>query len=136
MILQVLNIVGGTLLASNKIAAIVGPEKIAKMQTAVLPYRTHAGIVLFISGLLGLIERLGIVYVGIANLGSSFPQAIAAILAGLLLGATFFGKFPQMQKLLSVLTPYSSWIGIIALAIGLGSMLFGCMAPVCFPLSF
>ncbi len=136
MILQTLNIVGGVILASDKIGEAIGKEKVAKIETAVAPYRSKIGIVIFILGILGLIERLSIVYFGIPNFGSSFPQTISAIVIGLLLGAPFFSKFPQVQTLTTKLTPYSSWIGIAAIAVGLGSMLFGCMSPICYPLYF
>jgi hypothetical protein len=126
MILQILNIVGG---------AIVASEKMPELKKSVAPYEPRLGLVLIVIGLIGLLERLGIFNTGL-RLGSSFPQVIPLIAIGLLLAAPLLEKYPFLKKVTDALQPYSPWIGLAAIACGLGSLLFGCVFPICYPLAF
>jgi hypothetical protein len=135
MILQILNIVGGAIVASGKMAELFGQERVASIKNSVAPYESRLGLVLIVIGLIGLLERLGIFNTGL-RLGSSFPQVIPLIAIGLLLAAPLLEKYPSLKKVTDALQPYSPWIGLAAIACGLGSLLFGCVFPICYPLAF
>jgi hypothetical protein len=70
-----------------------------------------------------------IVYFGI-RLGSSFPQALPAIAVGLVLGYPLLKQFGFLDGLVGMLSRYKTAIGFIAIACGLGSLLFGCISPI------
>lgn len=125
MVLQVLNI------ASGAVTALPNTD----IKNKLAPFETRSGLALIVVGLIGLIERLGIFYTGLP-LGSSFPQVIPLLAIGLLMAAPVLEKYAFLKKIIDMLRPHKKWIGIIALVCGLGSILFGCIYPVCYPMPF
>jgi hypothetical protein len=126
MVLQTANIISGFLLAAPTLAGFGAKEQVEKMHNVLLPFQSTIGIIELVLGILALIERMGIVWLHIPNFGSSYPQAIPAILVGLLLSAKFFESVPSVKEQIAKLAPYGGWIGIAAFASGLNSLLFGC----------
>ena len=135
MILQILNIAGGAVIASEKIAAIVGQERNAGIKEKIAPLEPPLGAALIIIGLVGLFERLGLFYLGF-NLGSSFPQVLPLIATGLVMAVPVLEKNASLKSTTVILRSYASWIGFVSIACGLGSLLFGCIYPICYPLPF
>ena len=116
MILQLINIVSGATLSVPQIKEVA------------TPYVTWIGVLAFAVGILGLIERLLPLTFGLP-LGASFPQAIPAILVGLLLAGPRVHVIPYGTDIQKALSPYATWIGYTAMASGVGSLLFGCVLP-------
>jgi hypothetical protein len=135
MILQVLNIAGGAIIASPKIAAVVGQERITTIKEKIAPLESRLGLALVFVGLVGLLERVSFFHTGL-NLGSSFPQTLPLIAVGLLMAAPMLEKYPFLQGAITILRPHATWIGLIAIACGAGSLLVGCIFPICYPLAF
>ena len=126
MIMQIINIASGVVGASSSIKNVVTHTGVQSALDKTRPHEVWIGIVTVILGLLALVERLGFFYFDL-SLGSSFPQAIPAILLGLVLGAPYFEKFTFLKSIIATLMPYRQWLGFLAIACGLGSLLFGCV---------
>jgi hypothetical protein len=129
MLIQIANIVGGLVLSSDFISKRIGTAGTDSFLKRMLLYEAEIGVGVLIAGILGLIERLGIFYFNI-HLGSSFPQAIPAILTGLVLGAPLIRTLPGIQSIAASLAPYKTALGITSILVGLGSLLFGCISPI------
>jgi hypothetical protein len=127
MIIQIANIVSGFALAAPKLAEFGGKEAIEKVHGAMMPHMKTIGVIELILGLVALIDRMGILTIPIMNLGSSYPQALPAILIGLVLGGGAFLKNEALSSFVTKLEPYRMHLGIIGIAVGLGSILFGCI---------
>jgi len=127
MIFQLTNILGGTLLyASHHKKLFVGmPGGEALLRVS--PHEDRVGLVVFILGVVALLERVNVLSLGIS--GSSFPQALPAILIGLSLGSPLM-RHASMVRIAKTLEPYRSVIGIAGVLSGLGSLLFGCVLPL------
>lgn len=125
--MQVANIVSGFALAAPKLAEIGGKEHIERAQSAMKPYLGTIGIVELVLGIVGLIDRMGIVYIPLMNFGSSYPQALPAILMGLLLGGSTLMNMDALKRFVAILEPHRITLGLIGIAVGLGSILFGCV---------
>lgn len=128
MIIQLTNIVSGFVLSAPKLKELVGgkgAEHIVAAETKLNAFRGTIGIIELVLGAVGLFER-------IISHGSSFPQSLAALACGALLAPHLFEKYPSMQAYVEKMKPYTIWIGLAGLAIGLGSLLFGCVAPICY----
>ncbi len=125
MIIQLANIISGFILAAPKIAEFGGKNQIEKLQSSLLPYQKTIGIIELALGLFALIERVGIFHIG--NLGSSYPQAIPAILAGLILSEPVFHNSPKVTEIIGKLKPHGVWIGLWTIAAGIISIFFGCI---------
>ena len=120
------------LVSSSFIQSKLTQPSIQNAFTKLRPYEAHLGLALFVLGVVGLLERLGFFYLGI-DLGSSFPQALPAIFSGIVLGKAHFEKFTFMRSLIATLEAQKVPLGILTILCGLGSILFGCIAPVCYP---
>ncbi len=132
---QLLNTAGGALAAApmiKKYLPLEVAQKIGALEQRVNAYRGIFGIALMVIGAIGLLQRLDILWLGLG--GSSFPQSIALLAVGLSLAPHTFEKWPAVHAYAQKIEPYTEWVGIAAIAVGLGSIFFGCMAPVCFPL--
>ncbi len=129
MIMQIVNIASGVVGASSLIQSKITHSEVDGAFEKVRPYEVWIGVGTFGFGLVALIERLGIIYFGLP-LGSSYPQALSALLLGLVLGAPYFERVAFLKKISTTLMPYRQWLGLIAIAVGLGSLLFGCILPV------
>ncbi len=129
MIIQLANIISGFILALPKIAEIGGRERFALVRTKILPYQKMIGVIELLLGVIALIERIGLLPFYIPDLGSSYPQAIPAILAGLLLASTYFENKPSLANFINQLKPFAIWIGLFTLLAGIVSIFFGC--PFC-----
>ncbi len=131
MILQTANIVSGFVLSSSKIKE---HEKVRthveRVENLFLPHRETIGIVVLVLGVVGLLARLGLSFLWFSILGVSYPQAIPAILIGLVLSESRFRKYPAFHKFIVLLTQHQVAIGFVGMASGLGSLLFGCVLPV------
>jgi hypothetical protein len=133
MILQLTNIVSGFILSAPKLKELVGgkgAEHIVAAEAKLNTFRGTIGIIELVLGAVALVDRLGILFIG--GIGASFPQAFAALACGALLAPHLLEKYPAMKSLVEKMKPYEVWIGLAALAIGLGSMLFGCISPICY----
>lgn len=133
--MQIVNIGGGALLSSSFIKEKLSNQNVNEFFEKVRPHETKIGVGLAVLGFIALLERLDVFYLGL-NLGSSFPQAIPAILTGLTLGAPYFERFTFLKGFLTTLSTHKTALGLITIAFGLGSILFGCIAPLCYPLYF
>lgn len=135
MIMQIVNIGGGALLSSSFIQEKLNHHAVTDLYAKTKPFEAKVGVGIVILGLLALIERLGIFYFGLP-LGSSLPQALPAIATGLLLGAPYFEQYAFLKNIIATLTAYKVPLGILAILCGLGSLLVGCISPICYPLYF
>ena len=126
MIIQIANIVSGTLLATPKIAEWGQKDAAQKIEQTLAPYALWIGGAELILGLLALVERMGIIHVPIPEFGASYPQAIPAILVGLILCAGYLKQFKVLDDLIGKLQPYKEWLGVVAFIAELNSILFGC----------
>ncbi len=130
MLLQLLNILMGL------VAALPGLQKQGLLQSQtelegkIAAYIPTLGLVGLTVGIIGLLIRMDILPIFISSLGASYPQAIPAILLGLLLAAPHFQKYDILGKASDKIKPYAFEIGLIGIASGLGSLLFGCILPV------
>ncbi len=129
MILQIINIASGVVGASSFIKDKITHADAHSALDTVRPYEAKIGLVTAVFGLLALIERLGLIYFNL-SLGSSFPQALPALLLGLVLGAPYFERIAFLKPIIAHLAPHRQWLGLIAIASGLGSLLFGCILPL------
>ena len=129
MIIQIANIIGGLVLSSDFISKRLGSTAVDSFYKRALLYEAEIGVGVLIIGLLALIERLGIFYFNI-SLGSSFPQAIPALLVGVVLGEPLTRNLPGMARAADILAPYKGALGLVAILCGLGSLLFGCISPI------
>ena len=126
MILPITNIVAGFLLGASKIKEWFAKGDIEKAEGSLTKFRTPIGIIILFLGVLGLIKRMsffGTMYSWSWNYGSSFPQAIIAILMGLLLCANYFAKWPTLHSKIMKMNEYSEWLGILGILIGVGSLI-------------
>ena len=126
MIIQLTNIVAGALLAAPKVAEWGAKDVAHTYERALAPYARVIGAIELGCGILALIERMGLIWLPIPNFGASYPQAIPAILVGLILCTGYFSNITVLQQLVEKMEPYKAWIGIAAFASGLNSILFGC----------
>ncbi len=136
MLLQLLNIAMGfvaTLPGLQKRGLVQGQRE---LEEKIAPYVPALGLVGLTVGIIGFLIRVDLLPIFIAPLGASYPQAIPAILLGLLLAAPHFQKYDILGKASDTIKPYTFEIGIIGIASGLGSLLFGCILPVVCQVSF
>lgn len=128
MLLQLLNI------AMGLVAALPGLRERGLIkedfEEKTAPWRAGLGMAGLVSGLLGLLIRAGLLPLPLSFLGESYPQAIPAILLGLLLAAPHLAGQALLKKASEGLQPYAFWLGVLGIACGLGSLLFGCVLPV------
>ncbi len=129
MVMQILNIVAGSLLAAPKLKEWGIGKVVDQWEAWIGGARETIGLVTLVLGLLALIDRLGVLNVPIPEFGSSFPQSLPAIAIGLLLATRFVEKYPTLQNIVRLLVPHSPWIGLIGMSVGIGSLLFGCFVP-------
>ena len=129
MLIQLANILGGALLAAPFIIRYVTHTSIDSFFKRISLYQAEIGVGVLLIGFLALIERLGIFFFNI-NLGSSFPQALPAIAVGLLLGYPLLKKFGFLESIVSSLERHKVAIGLAAIVVGVGSLLFGCVSPI------
>jgi hypothetical protein len=129
MIMQIVNIASGVVGAASLVREKITHQEVHGALDKVHPYEMRIGVVTVVFGLMALVERLGLVHFGLP-LGSSFPQALPAIALGLVLGAPYFERISFLKSIIAFLAPYREWLGLIAIASGLGSLLFGCVAPL------
>lgn len=127
MIFQLTNILGGALVHSSYIKRTIQQAPVQNILNRLEIHQPRIGLVILLLGVIALLERISIINVGIS--GSSFPQALPAILIGLTLSAPSI-KHPLFQRISAALAPYRSLIGIVGIACGLGSLLFGCVLPL------
>ncbi len=130
MIIQVANIGAGFILASPKVKQYVGRNEIEKFERVIAPYLNHVGLIELGIGIVALLTRLGISNFYIRDFGASFPQAIPAILIGALIAIRYFDKFPKAKEHLGKLDQYRVELGFLGIAVGLGSLMFGCVLPL------
>ncbi len=129
MIVQLVNIGGGMLLGSEYIKEKFHGENVDKLFNTLHPFEARIGVGVALLGSLALIERIGLLHFSLP-LGSSFPQAIPAIMTGLLLGAPILSRYHFLKYLIDQLVPHRTVIALLSIACGLGSLLFGCILPV------
>jgi hypothetical protein len=132
MVLQTLNIASGFLISSRYVASLGAKEFIENIHQKILPYKNIIGVLTLLLGLIGLIERLGIISLNIPYLGESLIQAPPAILLGLLLSRERLEHISVLQELIQKLVLFQSWIGLCGMFVGIWSLLFGCnVYPIC-----
>lgn len=130
MIIQSANIVSGFILATPKLREFGAKEFVDKLSDTLRPYQNTIGLTVLALGVLGLIARLGILSMGIPMFGASFPQSIPAILIGLIMSESHFVKYPAIHQHIVKLVPHKVSIGLLGMAVGIGSILFGCIVPI------
>lgn len=129
MIMQIINIVAGALLAVPKLKEWgLGPVA-EQLESWLGGIREQLGLVTLVSGGLALIDRLGVLNIPIPEFGASFPQSLPALAIGILLAVQFSGKYSVLEKVRLALEPHTVWIGLLGMAVGVGSLLFGCFIP-------
>lgn len=129
MIIQTANIVSGFLLAAPQLKTFTKSEQlignINSVESTLAKWTKPLGIIELVLGVIALIERVS--YSSIVpyyyNYGSSYPQAIIAILMGLLLASHLFEKKQFIREKINLIRPYSAVIGIIGILIGLFSII-------------
>ncbi len=129
MIIQLANILGGVLIAAPFISRTFAHRSVDDILKRFSLYEAEIGIGVLVIGILALIERLGIFFFGI-HLGSSFPQALPAIAIGIVLGYPLMKQLDILTSLYTALERHKTIIGLIGIAAGLGSLVFGCISPV------
>lgn len=129
MVIQTVNVVAGFVLAAPKLKSFGGAEHITALEGRLNAFRGWIGVGTLALGIAALLERMMIVQLSIPSFGSSYPQALVAIAMGLILTENLFAKYPQFQGHIGRLKDHAEWIGLAGVAIGLGSILFGC--PLC-----
>lgn len=123
MIIQITNIIAGFILSAPKLKELIGgkgAEHIVAAETKLNAFRGTIGVIELVLGAVALIEHLGIFRD--TGIGSSFPQAFAALACGALLAPHLFEKYPVIQAHVEKMKPYTVWIGLAGLVIGLGSI--------------
>ena len=131
MILQTANIVSGFVLSSSKIKEHEQVRPLAlRAEGFLLPIQEKLGFAVLALGVIGLLVRMGFVFLWIPMLGASFPQAIPAILIGLILTEAYWKKYPRVHEKVLLLVPHRVVIGFVGMASGAGSLLFGCVLPI------
>lgn len=129
MILQTANIVSGIVLGAPKLKEWIGEQHIAKVEAVLTKHRETIGLIMLILGIVGLLSRMSIFDFYIYELGASYPQALPAIAMGLLLYSRKLERFAILRHIITFLRPYEVWIGLVGIAVGIGSIFFGC--PLC-----
>lgn len=117
------------MLGAPKLKEIAAKEHVEGVETTLRPYQATIGGIELVLGVIALLMRMGILRLNFYEFGASYPQALIAIAIGLIMSAQYFEKFPGVMKLITAMKPYEVWIGLGGIAIGLGSILFGC--PFC-----
>jgi len=125
MLLQVMNIIAGFLLAAPKIMEFGAKDIVKKAEKNLRPFEGLIGWVVLILGVVMLVQRMTLTsalywYYS----GSSFTQAIPAILMGLILLGDFFKKQKGFERFIKDIEPFKIWIGFWGIAAGLFSILF------------
>lgn len=127
--MQILNIIAGSLLAASKLREWgLGPVA-DRLESLLGSFRESLGIATLVLGAVALSDRLGVLSVPIPQFGASFPQSLPALAIGLLLASQFSEKYAVLVKARRALEQYTPWIGILGIAVGAGSLLFGCFIP-------
>lgn len=127
--MQILNILCGSLIAAPKLKAWGLGAVMARLESWLGGIREKLGLVTLVLGMLALSDRVGVWNVPIPAFGASFPQSLPAIALGLLLAAPLAEKYPALGKMRQALEPVAVWVGFLGLAVGIGSLLFGCFIP-------
>ncbi len=127
MIIQIANIISGFLLAAPQLKTLVKNKQvvgnISSVESTLSKWSRPIGIIELVLGVIALIER--VTYATIVPFyyyGSSYPQALIAILIGLLLASHLFDKNQFIREKIVLLRPYSALVGILGILIGLFSI--------------
>ena len=126
MILPIANIISGFVLAAPKLKEWFGEKHIERAHGALNKWRTLIGVIILVLGIVGLLKRAslaGLRYEWSWHYGSSYPQAIIAIIMGVLLCASLFSKWPTFHSKIVEINKYSEWIGILGILVGASSVL-------------
>ena len=126
MILPIVNIISGFLLGAPKIKEWFLKQQIEGMEKALMKFRIPIGVIVLLLGIVGILKRMslaGLMYEWSWHYGSSFPQAIIAIVIGLHLCADFFSRWPILHSRIIKFNKYREWIGILGILIGAGSII-------------
>lgn len=129
MVMQILNIVCGSLLAAPKLKEWGLGALTERLEGWLGGIREKLGLATLVLGTLALIDRLGVLSIPIPEFGASFPQSLPALAIGLLLAAQFSEQYSILNKVRQTLEPQADWIGLLGIAVGIGSLLFGCFIP-------
>lgn len=122
MIIQTLNLISGFALSGSVLGGINGlRETVTKAEHALSPYKKTLGIVVFVLGILQILDRLD--FLQLYFLTGGFPQAFFAVAMGVLLAGTGLKMIPGVAKLHAFLWPYRQGIGIVGMLIGLSALL-------------
>ena len=126
MILPIANFIVGFVLAAPRIKEWFAKQSIEKVEEPLNKFRFPIGIIILILGIVGLLKRMslaGLRYEWSWHYGSSFPQALIAIVMGLLLCANFFTKWPTFHTRIMAMKKYSDWLGILGMLMSISSLL-------------
>ena len=126
MILPIANIISGFVLGAPKLKEWFAKKDIENAEASLNKFRGKIGVIILVLGVVGLIKRMslfGIMYDWSWHYGSSYPQALIAIVMGLILCANFFTKWPSLHSRIVEMNKYSEWLGILGILIGIGSLI-------------
>lgn len=130
MILQLCNIAAGLVLAAPGLKELGQKELFEKIETASTPWKVQFGLITLGLGVIGLLVRVNILPSFLPDLGASFPQSLPAIAIGALLALPRLRAWGVVASFVGKLTPHALPLGLIGVAVGLGSLLFGCIITV------
>jgi tetrahydromethanopterin S-methyltransferase subunit C len=123
MILPIANIVSGFVLAAPKLKTLGMAKDIETAEGKLNRFRGTIGLVILVLGLIALLVRANIFNFYVPYLWSSYPQAIIAILMGLILSMNFFVKYNAIHQRIVILERHAEWIGILGILVGLFALI-------------
>ena len=119
MILPIVNIIAGFVLAMPRFKNWFAKQSIEAAEVRLNKSRVTIGVVTLILGIFGIIKRSTFMYEWSWHYGSSYPQAIIAIVIGLLLAIDLFKNKPTIHVHIAQVNKYGDWIGIIGIVAGI-----------------
>ncbi len=118
MVIQVVNIVGGFVLAAPKLKEWTSKEHVEGAEQKLTKFRGVIGFIALILGILALLGNFGLYFM--PYMFWAMPlQSVAAIAIGLILSANFFAKWPKVSGFVSSLERNGEWIGVAGIVIGI-----------------
>ncbi len=123
MIIQITNVAAGFVLAAPKLKTFGAKEQIENLEQKLTTFRGTIGVVELVLGVIAFLERFGILWLDIPFFGASYPQALVAVVMGLILSANLFEKYPVFHEKIKILKENAEWIGLAGIAVGLFSII-------------
>lgn len=120
MVIQLVNVVGGFVLAAPKIKQWVSKEHVEGAEQKLAKFRGTIGLVALVLGALSLLGNIASHSYFLPSLFWAQPlQSIAALAIGLILSANFFIKWPKVSNFISTLERNGEWVGVAGVVVGI-----------------